>query len=746
MVLLAVALGGLGHGVVHAQNVETQVNVQNLDVVVISGKRQEKIGDAIRETAPDTQVTLDKESLEKFVGVDSAVTGALAYTPGVFSGGGDSSGVTEGFFTIRGFSQDQVGITRDGVPVNDPQYGTPHADFFGDPENYGELNVLYGSASNSSPALTASGGTIRIGTVAPTETAGLLVKQTLGSNQLRKTFVRANTGEHNGLSAWVSVSRTLAELWTDDHGDVESNRYESNLQYRWGNGNRVNAVLSAFTMRTNSYFTPTLEQYRSQSYKTGYPEIAYPTQGGTNGVADVLIPVEDNAPARRADFKIQTLGVNGLFNLAENLSLKVNPYYVRVTDGTASILGMPLGEGQIDRDLSRDGDKLDTRPVIGTLLPTQYRIGGSYFLDWDLNPEHTLQLGLWHDLIRGDHQIQFQSAKGNGKPAAIDGSSPIRYGDGGVVYLADQKNRITTHKLWLQDTWTHNDWTVVGGLAWQRTKLESEKGRTLFDPARYERSASYHRLLPSLKASWRLDAAQQLFYSATSNVKMPLVQAIYSAPGSEKQKPETAFNQELGWRYGSDSLLLSAALFLNHFKDRQVSTSTLSGVTTYVNAGGVRTHGLELSANSKFAQSFNAFGSITWTHARQRDDYVEGTGIVTDTRGKQLFNTPKILATAGVGYDNGQVYANLLGRYVGSFYGDLHNREKISGYAVFDLKLGYRLKIAEHSAILRVNVNNLFDKHYLSGVSSGVVSADYETPAYYRGTPRTLVATLSFDF
>ena len=80
------------HAAETAGAAENSVDV--LGTVVIQSKaRSDKVGDAVRETEPSSQTTLSKEQLEKFVGLDGAVTGALRYTPGVHFGGGDSSGL-----------------------------------------------------------------------------------------------------------------------------------------------------------------------------------------------------------------------------------------------------------------------------------------------------------------------------------------------------------------------------------------------------------------------------------------------------------------------------------------------------------------------------------------------------------------------------------------------------------------------------------------------------------------------------
>jgi iron complex outermembrane receptor protein len=725
-----------------------------LDTVVVQGQNQSTetyIGDTKKEKAPESKATLSKGQLEKFAGLDSAVTGALKYLPGVHVSGGDSSGITEGSLNIRGFSQDQLGFTRDGIPLNDPQFLTPHADFLGDPENYESVSVIYGSASINAPTLTASGGSVEIKSVAPTKESGVLYKQSIGSNNLYRSFVRVNTGELNGFSAWLSGSRTTSDLWDDTDGKLSSDRYEGNLQYKWGDGNQINALFSSFLMRTNSYQSPTLAQYRANAYDSGYPTTAYPTLGGTNGVTDITVP-GSSAQNSRADFKIQTYGLNGLFNLSDKVQLKINPYFIRVTDGTASIATAAVNERTLGNDINHDGDTLDTVvPASLQLLPSQYRIGSTNSLDFTLNNSNILQVGLWTDYTHASNQFIFVPIKGNGKPASIDGSNPIRDVNGNTVYATDQRNQITTQKLWVQDTWNINSaLALTAGLAWQHTQLKGDNQLT-----GYQNSEDYNRFLPSLSLNYQLDQHNQLYYNSTSNMRVPAVASVYGGvDNGAKQKAELTWNQEIGWRYSTDNILLSAAVFYDRFKDRQAAYEQLTGVTSYFNAGNVISKGLELAANGKLPGNFNYFGSWTFLRSTQESDYSAG-GATADTKGNQLYDTPRQLLSAGIGYDNQAFYANFLGRHTGSYYGDLANNEKIGGYTIFDLNLGYRFKelvSGLKETTVSLNANNLFDRQYLSGVKAGTIDANasdtnfYGAPTYYKGQPRSLVASLTVGF
>ncbi|HZV10587.1 MAG TPA: TonB-dependent receptor, partial [Novosphingobium sp.] len=702
--------------------------------ILVTGAHRAAVGDAQEETAPAAIATLNAAQLGKLGGLDGAVTGALRLLPGAHIGGGDFSGVSESTLSIRGFSQDQIGVARDGVPLNDPVFLTPHADFAGDPENYDSISVLYGSGSVDVPSFTTSGGSIDIRTVAPEKQAGILFKQGFGSNSLRRTFGRVNTGEYHGFSAWVSGSVTSGHLWTDGGGEIWSRRFEANLQYKWGEENQINVIASDFKMKTNSYFHPTLAQYAAEPYGQGYAQAAYPTGGGTNGVADVGTASANSLNLQRADFPIQTYGLNSRFKLAEGLRLRIDPYYVRVNNGVAAVSATALSEGLIGTDLNGDGDKLDTRPVALGVFPVQHRGGVTARLNWDAAKTNHVELGFWYDHVNSRYQLIAEPIAANGSPVSQTGSAQIYDSQGRPVDFANQHNVIDTHKLWLQDAWDFlPGWNAVATLAWQHSSLDALNGAGIFTGSAYENKASYDRVLPGFALTFQANAANQFYYNLTTNERIPAIAGLYQGGASfTPQKAETTVNQELGWRYATPQLLVSAALFLDYFHNRQVSYQAYSGVTSYFNAGNVTTRGAEVSLNGKLPEHFSY--SASWTHviAKQDADYTLG-GATAATAGRQLYNTPKDTLGWGLAYDDSRLYGNISGRYSAGVYGDLANTEKVPGYTTFDLALGYRF---DHPApffrkvVLSLNLNNLFNKHALDAVYGGSVSANAASSFY----------------
>jgi iron complex outermembrane recepter protein len=89
---------------------------------------------------------------------------------------------------------------------------------------------------------------------------------------------------------------------------------------------------------------------------------------------------------------------------------------------------------------------------------------------------------------------------------------------------------------------------------------------------------------------------------------------------------------------------------------------------------------------------------------------------------------------------------SLNGRYIGARYADVRNSEKVDSYFTLDAHYTYRLKIDAISAETAVWIagNNLLDERYISKIGSADMLED--TPAYYVGAPRSVMAGLEARF
>src|SRR5581483_6318486 len=129
------------------------------------------------------------------VPITADYTQIINSAPGVNSASSDGFGLTDASsYTIRGFSASEIGVTLDGVPVNDAGNYIPYASEYGEARNYESINVTQGSADLDMPDLGAVGGHISFITRKPTDHFNVYVGQTVGSNHALSTFLRVNTG------------------------------------------------------------------------------------------------------------------------------------------------------------------------------------------------------------------------------------------------------------------------------------------------------------------------------------------------------------------------------------------------------------------------------------------------------------------------------------------------------------------------------------------------------------------------
>jgi iron complex outermembrane receptor protein len=83
----------------------------------------------------------------------------------------------------------------------------------------------------------------------------------------------------------------------------------------------------------------------------------------------------------------------------------------------------------------------------------------------------------------------------------------------------------------------------------------------------------------------------------------------------------------------------------------------------------------------------------------------------------------------------------LTGRIIAtsSQYLDAANRQQIPSWTTVDVGARYVTRVEQRRVVLRLNINNLFDKHYWSGSFSDSFSMAT------LGAPRTVLASATFD-
>ena len=698
----------------------------------------------VQEDSAKGRSTVTKEALDQMAPTANALD-KLKYTPGINISSDDSTGLSGTSFTMRGMNSDQVGVSTDGIPINDSGNYNLYPNLLGDPENLGEIFVTQGSSEVDGPHIGSSGGNIGLVTLRPEKDFGVFFKQSVGSNNVRKTFGRINTGDIGGFKSFISASHTEGDKWRGK-GTLRADKIEWNTLFEDGNGNSTNAIIKYHRQENYNYNSLSKAQFQQSGRDLDYSE---------NLVRNSRGQVSQYYKLNRNPFENLTASLTQRFQLRDDLLLTIVPYYYWANGGSFS--------SQSASSLSSSSDQAGNFDLAGLASNNYYkpswtetwRPGITTKLKWDLNDAHSIDVGHWYERARQRQSQPFISINDNGTPddiwADYNDSNQVKDNNGATVQGRHYFTETPAQKVWLQDTWTATpDLTFVGGIAYQYVERKGDNRGSLYD-AREKRDATYHEFLPNFSARYQIDDSQQAFYNVTRNMRTPPNYVLYNVGDSLSLAPELSWNQELGWRYNTDAMSLSATLFHISFTDRQVSSTNADGDFEMINVGDVVNKGLELEWSGLLPHNFNYYTSYTYTESEQKDDIISRSSPLP-TDGKQLANVPKNMFNASLGYDDGRFYGNVVGKYVGAYYGDLMNDEKISGRTVYDLNAGVRLPVDKKilkSATLRFSMLNVFDKEYLSSArtvsfNSQLVNGVGASTAYYNvGEERT--AMVSFE-
>ncbi len=126
--------------------------------------------------------------------------------PGVVAITDDVTGLNDANYSIRGFTNDEIGVTINGAPINDSGNYRVYPTEYGDTENIGDITVLQGYPDVDQPVAGAAGGTIAWATIDPSHTPGIDLSLSGGSHSYEREFIRLNTGDTGPVRSWLSFS------------------------------------------------------------------------------------------------------------------------------------------------------------------------------------------------------------------------------------------------------------------------------------------------------------------------------------------------------------------------------------------------------------------------------------------------------------------------------------------------------------------------------------------------------------
>lgn len=198
--------------VYYAQTVKDTVDARSQDIeqVVLTG-----VADIAKDRKTPVAVSTIKEAqiIEKLG--NQELPEILNTTPSVYAtkGGG---GFGESKLNIRGFSQENIAVMVNGMPVNDMENGRVFwSNWSGISDVTSAMQVQRGLGS-SKLAIASVGGTVNILTRAADKKQGGIVSVGVGNDDYHKSLFAYNTGKsEKGWSTSFLMSRTAGSTYAD---------------------------------------------------------------------------------------------------------------------------------------------------------------------------------------------------------------------------------------------------------------------------------------------------------------------------------------------------------------------------------------------------------------------------------------------------------------------------------------------------------------------------------------------------
>lgn len=360
------------------------------------------------------------------------------------------------------------------------------------------------------------------------------------------------------------------------------------------------------------------------------------------------------------------------------------------------------------------------------------------YLSWDIGGSPEIW-GMQHDIMLGADYEQNETYKAysyRGKVSKTFNMYDPVYGEEPPINagtVSDAQSNLRTNlysrSLFAKDSIHLTEkWIAVAGARYQRYTQTASSGWTNPQTTLNDRGDAF---LPQAGLVYK--ARPDLsFYGSYSKSFTPSTQTDDDGNVASTEKGTT---YEVGAKWQMMPAI-SATLALYRIDEKDMSV-LINGSTR--NIPKARSTGAEIEINGELTPDWN----LVATYSHDKTEIVEDN-VSQANVGNRLVNAP---ANSGSLYLTHAMRFSLLpgevrvgggARYVGSRAGDPENSFTMPDYTVADAFVAWDSKLVGKRTLLKVNVNNLFDKAYYESSGGSLRVSE--------GSPREIVVSASVDF
>ena len=200
-------------------------------------------------------------------------------------------------------------------------------------------------------------------------------------------------------------------------------------------------------------------------------------------------------------------------------------------------------------------------------------------------------------------------------------------------------------------------------------------------------------------------------------------------------KPERLFDYELGWKYTTQKVKISANAFYMNYKDQLVLTGALNDVGSpiFTNSGKSYRVGLEVESSIAITRKLILNPNVTLSQNKNQDFYFQRDGVLQNLGNTDIAFSPNLIVGNRLTFlPIKDFQISFLSKFVSEQYmGNIDSEQsKLDAYFVNDLNVNYEWKLnkAIKSIVFSGLVNNIFDLEYESNGYFYTYDDDWSSP------------------
>ena len=645
--------------------------------------------------------------------------------------------------SIRGFNQNQLGYTLDGIPLGDSSYGNNNGLHIGRAiisENIGVTRVSQGSGSIGTQATNNLGGTLEFFSADPSDGFGVDANLTYGSSNTMRAFGRINFGEAGGVRGFLSGVYHNADKWKGG-GEQRSMHVNAKAIIPVGDA-EFDGFFSYSDRAEQDYQDLSLEMINRLGYDHDnyFPDYAKAISAA-RGVYVAPINNLDDSYYDASGLRKDLLASYGLTApLADGVTFKIKAYYHNNTgQGTwgtpyvPSPNGVPMSARTTEYDIQRGGVFSSLNAEVG---------------------DHAVTVGSWYEHNDFTQARRFYAYESNTTPG-LDHTKFLA-NPFFTQWLFDFNT--DTLQYYVQDKISLGDLTI--NLGWKGFQVNNESDPRIQGSLAAGKIKSQDWFQPHAGVAYKLtDKAEifggftqvtRAFVSSATSGPFATTQAGFNALVTRGLKPESSDTFELGARYNDNVFNGVIGVYYVNFRNRLLGVQTGAGIVgnpaILQNVGSVRSLGFEAAGDVRLGGGMTLFASYSYTGATYRENVITPTAVIA-TKGKEVVDTPKHLLRGEVAYDSDAFFGRVGANYMSKRYFNYLNDRSVPGRVLVDATVGYRLDAGLRAPLeLQLNATNLFGKEYVSTIGSNGFGNSGDNQTLLAGSPRQVFVTLKAGF